>query len=127
LFGDPRLKANGWLESVVAKADFNRDSRVSRDEAIRRWARMRLDELAATKSIQAAAFSPDGSRIVSVTRDEHIQIWDTDNGELLGTAKGNDTAASSLALSSDGKILATCGGENVIKIWVVEHKRKGEK
>lgn len=74
-----------------------------------------LKEMTSLKTL-AAAFSPDGSHIISVTRDERLQIWDATNGNLLGSATGSGKGVIALAHSRDGTTLATCGGNKVIKI-----------
>ncbi len=113
-------QAMSWRSAEFARADRDNDRNISRDEAIRRWARARRDALGATKCFQAAVFSPDGSRIISVTRDERIQIWDVESRKMLGTSTATDKSVSALALSQDGATLATCGGDKVIKLWRIK-------
>lgn len=112
-----------WRSADYMRAYRDGDRYISRDEATERWARLRRDQLAATKCFQAAEFSSDGSRIISVTRDERIQIWDAESTELLGTATGTDKAVSAMALSQDGATLATCGGDKIIKLWRIKVKQ----
>ena len=69
------------------------------------------------KGIRSTAFLPNGERIVSVTFEETIQLWDAAKGTLLATAAGTDQGVRSMALSTDGKTLATCGEDKVIKLW----------
>jgi WD40 repeat protein len=69
------------------------------------------------KGIRAAAYLPDSDRIVSVTFEETIQLWDAANGTLLANAVGTDKGVRSMALSADGKTVATCGEDKVIKLW----------
>ena len=68
---------------------------------------------------QAAVYSPDGSRIISVTLDETIQLWDAANGKRLDSIQGTDHAVRGLALSPDGRSLATFGEDKVVKFWIV--------
>jgi WD40 repeat protein len=69
------------------------------------------------KGIRAAAYFPDSDRIVSVTFEETIQLWDAASGTQLATAVGTDKGLRSMALSADGKTVATCGQDKVIKLW----------
>jgi hypothetical protein len=95
------------------------------DNTIRVWdvatgqQRLKITGPKDSKSIPGALFSPDGALIISVTENEQIQLWNTENGELLGTARGTDGAARGLAISPDGRLLATCGKEGVVKLWAL--------
>ena len=44
-------------------------------------------------------------------------MWDAAKGTLLATAAGTDKGVRSMALSTDGKTVATCGEDKVIKLW----------
>jgi WD40 repeat protein len=79
--------------------------------------RLKLTGPKGTKGIRAAAYLHGGERVVSVTFEETIQVWDAAKGELLASAAGTDKGARSMALSADGKTLATCGAEKVVKFW----------
>ena len=68
---------------------------------------------------QAAVYSPDCSRIISVTLNETIQLWDAANGKQLDRIQGTDHGIRGLALSPDGRSLATYGEDKVVKIWSV--------
>jgi WD40 repeat protein len=67
--------------------------------------------------MRAAAYLPGGERIVSVTFEETIQLWDATKGTLLATTSGMDKGVRSMVLSTDGKTLATCGEDKVINLW----------
>ena len=54
---------------------------------------------------------------MSVTFDETIQLWDAAKGTLLATAAGTDKGVRSMALSADGKTVATCGEDKLVKLW----------
>jgi len=71
-----------------------------------------------TRQIAAAAFSPDGKRIVSCSEGKNVKIWNTD-GRLAAVLKGHIRNVESAAFSPDGRyiISAGAGGDNSIKIW----------
>ncbi|GIW78204.1 MAG: hypothetical protein KatS3mg105_0011 [Gemmatales bacterium] len=59
--------------------------------------------------IRAAALKPDGSRLATADKDGTLYIWDTATEKLL---KSLDTAARSIAWSSDGTCLV-CLSDNI--------------
>src|SRR4029453_9199514 len=79
--------------------------------------RLKLSGPQGAKGMRAAAYLPGGERIVSVTFEETIQLWDAAKGTLLATTSGMDKGVRSMVLSTDGKTLATCGEDKVIKLW----------
>src|SRR5262249_39499378 len=66
-----------------------------------------------TKS-QAAAFSPDGYRIV--TGLGAAVVWDASSGEKLLTFEGHHYIRS-VAFSPDGKRIAFCGNDTKATVW----------
>jgi len=65
----------------------------------------------------AVAFSPDGSRIATVTTANHIAIWDVDTGELLKTLPGQDGYMSTVDWSPDGMRLASGSIDGTVQVW----------
>lgn len=63
-------------------------------------------------------FSPDGRLILSGGTDGSLKIFDCTTGELVQTFKGHATAIKCLALSPDGKRIAS--GASALKIWDVD-------
>src|SRR5207245_754917 len=67
--------------------------------------------------------APDGKTIVSLSRDETIRVWDAQAGTELRRWKHQHEWPSSLALSPDGKTLATgsdggsCEGQHLLCLW----------
>src|SRR5262249_1058839 len=42
-----------------------------------------------TRAITSIAFAPDGSRVVTGSKDKTVKVWDTSTGGVLRTFKGH--------------------------------------
>jgi WD40 repeat protein len=73
-----------------------------------------LDPGGHTAIVAGVQFSPDGSRLVSVSHDKTIRLWDVATGEPLGVLRppigpGGQGMLYAGALSPDGRWLAVAG------------------
>jgi WD40 repeat protein len=68
-------------------------------------------------SITSAAFSPDGSRLVSASRDGRLMLWDVRRGRRLATLSGHSSAVLSVAYNDSGSLIASGGADNAIRFW----------
>jgi WD40 repeat protein/tRNA A-37 threonylcarbamoyl transferase component Bud32 len=66
----------------------------------------------------AACFVPDGSLLIVATERGPIRLLDARTGEVRATLLANDHVAESLAISPDGRWLATAGRDEVC-VWDV--------
>jgi WD40 repeat protein len=60
-------------------------------------------------------FKPD--RLTSERLDRTVKLWDVPSGDLKQTLVGQDRGASSVAISPDGKLLASGGDDDAVKVW----------
>ena len=66
-------------------------------------------------------FSPDGQLLIAGHGDGSIHIWDIASGELRTTIKASETSIQGLAISADGKLLASAAMlEGAVRIWDAE-------
>lgn len=63
------------------------------------------------------AFSTDGSKFASASRENSIAILDTATSGRVQTLIGHQGAIDCIAISSDGKLLASASSDNNVKIW----------
>ena len=63
------------------------------------------------------AFSPDGKRLASASRDETVKVWDAATGQETLTLKGHTGGVTSVAFSPDGKRLASASEDETVKVW----------
>jgi WD40 repeat protein/serine/threonine protein kinase/tetratricopeptide (TPR) repeat protein len=75
-----------------------------------------------TRWVRAAAWSPDGTRILSCSTDSTAKVWDASSGRELLTltweganSSGPQGQTSTVGWSSDGKQIV--GGARGLKIW----------
>lgn len=83
------------------------------DDSERRALRGHTDE------IYALAFSPDGKRLASASKDGTARIFDVVTGKLERTLRGHADAVTSVAYSADGARIVTTGTDATIRIWRV--------
>lgn len=71
----------------------------------------------ALASAQCLAFAPDGKKFVSGHNDGYARLWDLATGKMLGRMQHNKSIVNSVAISPDGKYIAT--GSDALRIWNV--------
>jgi len=67
--------------------------------------------------VLSAAFSPNGSYLVTASADGTARLWDTASGELLFTLEGHTDEVLGVAWSPDGVRILTAGGDGTARIW----------
>jgi WD40 repeat protein len=65
--------------------------------------------------IQSVVLSPDGDWLASA--GQSIRIWDLSKKELVHVLDGQSLRLNKLAVSPDGKRLAACYIEGMVRIW----------
>jgi len=67
--------------------------------------------------VLAAAYSPDGARIVTGSADRTARIWDARTGAQLAVLSGHRGSVNFPAYSRDGTRIATAGADKTVRIW----------
>ncbi len=67
--------------------------------------------------VNGVAFSPDGRRIASASRDQTVKVWDAGSGQVALTLKGHTDGVHGVAFSPDGRRIASAGWDQTVKVW----------
>jgi WD40 repeat protein len=66
------------------------------------------------------AFTPDGTRLASASRDMTVKLWDTASGQEVLTLRGFASEVSGVAFSPDGSRLVTTDLGGSVRLWKAE-------
>ncbi len=72
-------------------------------------------------SVKMAAFSPDGHRVATASKDGTAQVWSPE-GKLLATLAGHEEDVLSVAFSPDGQRVVTASLDGTARVWTPEGK-----
>ncbi|MEV3925865.1 WD40 repeat domain-containing protein, partial [Actinomadura coerulea] len=69
------------------------------------------------RSVNAVAFSPDGSRALTGSNDSTARIWDTATGRELLQLTGHIRSVNAVAFSPDGSRALTASDDGMLQVW----------
>jgi len=67
--------------------------------------------------IFAAAWSPDGKRIVSGDIEGLVKVWDVSTGQTIRSYRGHTNYVFAVAWSPDGQRIATGSWDMTVQVW----------
>jgi WD40 repeat protein len=82
-----------------------------------------------TGRVMSVAFSPDGRRALSGANswnkhgephDTVLRLWDVETGKVIRRFEGHTQGVDSVALSADGRLALSGGGDTTVRMWDVE-------
>ncbi|MBI2423680.1 MAG: protein kinase [Candidatus Hydrogenedentes bacterium] len=75
--------------------------------------------------VESAEFSPDGRRIVTVSRDRTAKVWDAESGKELSTLSGHSDRVWSAHFSPDGPRIVMASFDSTAKVlWDAESRKE---
>jgi WD40 repeat protein len=70
-----------------------------------------------TQDVLCAAFSPDGSQIVTASQDKTARLWDVATSRTIAVLAGHREPVSHAAFSLDGIFILTASTDGTVRIW----------
>ncbi len=67
--------------------------------------------------VRSVAWSPDGTKIVSGSKDDTVKIWNASTGALIRTINGHTDEVHSVAWSPDGTKIFSGSRDRSAKVW----------
>ena len=67
--------------------------------------------------MNSAAFSPDGSRIVTASTDKTASIWDVASAKVIAVLRGHENVVRSATFGPDGSRIVTASDDTTAHIW----------
>lgn len=74
-------------------------------------------------SIQAVAFSPDGSTFLSASDDKSIKLWDLNTKKCIHSFEEHSSAVFACQFSPDGSTFLSASSDKSIKLWDVASRK----
>src|SRR5262249_26390125 len=98
----------------------------ARTKAARIWDPASPKEIAVLRhdgDVNSAAFSSDGSRIVTASNDNTARIWDAATAKEIAVLRGHRDSVTSAAFSRDGSRIVTTSRDETARLYGLSRRR----
>jgi len=73
-----------------------------------------------TDAVTGVAFTPDGRRFLSGSRDQTVRLWDVASGRELRSLAGHEGPINGVAISPDGRHGLAGGESKIVHMWELD-------
>ena len=73
-----------------------------------------------TARVASTTFSPDGTSLVSGSKDTTIKLWDMQTGGVVKTFQGHTGPVTSVSISPDCTTIASGSEDKTIHLWNIQ-------
>jgi WD40 repeat protein len=73
-----------------------------------------------SSDVLAVAFSPDGKKVLTGSKDGMAKLWDVDSGKVEKSFIGHSSSVKAVAFSPDGKKILTGSEDGTAKLWDID-------
>ena len=71
--------------------------------------------------MMSVAWSPDGSQVVSGSRDKTVRVWDAGTGECVRRLRGHSSGVVNTVAWSGGSKVASGSADKTVRVWARGH------
>jgi WD40 repeat protein len=68
-------------------------------------------------AVRTASFSPDGSRVITISEDSIARLWDANTGDRVAEPLRHEAVIHSGSFSPDGSRIVTSAADGTARIW----------
>ncbi len=123
---------SNWLEATAFSPDGARVLTGSNDNTARLWEASSGKLLATLQGdtsklvamlrgridwVEAAVFSPDGSRVLTASEDHAARLWEASTGKLLATLQSHTDTVQAARFSPDSSRILTASSDGTACMW----------
>jgi len=79
-----------------------------------------------TREVRGVVHLPDGRHIITCSLDASLRLWDLESGAQIGNNwqdDGDQAGVLTIALSPNGKTLASGSSSGIVKLWDIETRK----
>src|SRR5262245_55778815 len=119
-----RLRQSGWsMDEIDLQVPAGSKFLRVRHLATRESHALVRDLVGHAREVTACAMTPDGRRVVSVSADRTLKVWDLETGRALATLEGHADWVTACAVTPDGCRVVSASADQTLKVWDLETGR----